>query len=83
VFIHGHLQQAFTARFDAGEWWTGVRASEDRPEIRDDTPKETLRSCALVGNSADTMVDAVRSADFGPAGATLHAPEGVACQGIV
>jgi MscS family membrane protein len=83
VFILGHLQQAFTGRFAAGEWWTGVRASEDRPEIRDDTPKETLRSFGLAGNSAnaaypDAMADAVRSVAFGPAGATLHAPEGVA-----
>jgi MscS family membrane protein len=80
IFVLGPLRQAFTGRFDGGEWWTGVRAStsEVRPEIRNATPRETLRSFALAGNGAmagypDVMADAVRLMDFGPADAKLDA----------
>jgi MscS family membrane protein len=80
TFVLGPLRQAFTGRFDEGEWWTGVRASssEIRPEIRDRTPRDTLRSFALAGNAAmagyaDTMADAVHLVDFGPAAASLDA----------
>jgi MscS family membrane protein len=85
VFVLGPLRQAFTGRFDAGEWRTGVRAgtSEARPEIRDATPRETLRSFTLAGNGAvagypDVMADAVRLVDFGPAGASLDARQKLA-----
>jgi MscS family membrane protein len=80
VFVLGPLREAFTGRFDAGDWWTGLRTSarEIRPEIRDDTAKNALRSFALAGNSAtagypDAMADAVGLVDFGSDGTSLDA----------
>lgn len=35
IFVLGPLRQAFTGRFDAGEWWTGVRASASEIRPRD------------------------------------------------
>ena len=80
VFALGPLRQAFTGRFDEGEWWTGVRTSANdiRPEIRDESPQQALRSFVLAGNCAvagypDTMADALRLVDFGPSGTSLDA----------
>jgi MscS family membrane protein len=80
VFALGPLGLAFTGRFDDGQWWTGTRASasELRPEIRDATAKDALRSFLLAGNcaaagNADVMADAVRLVDFGAGAASLDA----------
>ncbi len=72
LFVLGPLGQAFTGRFDYGDWWTGQRASgkEILPEIRDRSPQDALRSFLLAGNwatagFADAWADAVRLVDFG------------------